>query len=206
VKVVVGLGNPGRDYENTPHNVGFAVLDETGVRWGCEWRRSLRFRSQFARAGSGEKTVYLVKPQTYMNLSGSAVVPMLRYHGAAPADLVVVLDDADMPVGRIRVRERGGSGGHRGLASVLEGVGTEEVVRVRVGIGRRENDGGLVEHVLTPFSDAERERMGRAIRVAADAVEMIVRSGPASAMNAFNRWRADAEPGERDGTSMQRGE
>lgn len=132
------------------------------------------------------QAVLLVKPETYMNRSGQAVADAMRYFKAERSDLVLVLDDADLPVGRIRVRPQGGSGGHRGLASVIAQVGGDDFTRVRIGVGRRHEEEDLVGHVLRPFGTEEWARMEKVVKSAAEAVERIVESGTEAAMNAFN--------------------
>jgi len=186
VNVIVGLGNPGRRYERTPHNVGFAAVDVLAERAGCRMRRSLRYRARSGKAVVAGSPALLVKPETFMNRSGHAVVAALRYFKAQRANLVLVLDDADLPVGRIRVRPKGGSGGHRGLASVIEQVGGDDFARVRIGIGRRHQEENLVSHVLRTYGTGEWATMEKVIKCAADAVERIVESGTEAAMNAFN--------------------
>lgn len=187
MKVIAGLGNPGSEYEDTPHNVGFDVVARLAKRLAAEWRRSTRFQARLARVDRGGETWFLVQPQTFMNLSGMSVVPLLRYHGGSPEDLVVVLDDADLPLGRLRIRPEGGSGGHRGLASVIEALGTESFARVRLGVGRElAADGGLVDHVLGRFSPVRRLAAQRMVATAADAVECLIEKGLAEAMNRFN--------------------
>ncbi len=186
MNVIVGLGNPGRRYERTPHNVGFAALDVLAEQAGCRVRRSLRFRARIGKAHLAGSPVLLVKPETYMNRSGHAVVAALRYFKADRADLVLVLDDADLPVGRIRVRPKGGSGGHRGLASVIEQVGGDDFARVRIGVGRRHEASNLVSHVLRPYGADEWAAMEKVVGCAAEAVRQIVESGTEAAMNAFN--------------------
>jgi PTH1 family peptidyl-tRNA hydrolase len=128
----------------------------------------------------------LVQPQTFMNRSGSSVAPVLRYHGCGPEDLVVVLDDADLPLGRLRIRPGGGSGGHRGLASVIEALGTDAFARVRLGVGRDGAGGGLVDYVLGSFDAARLVRARKMIETAADAVQCLSETGVAEAMNRFN--------------------
>jgi len=192
VKVIAGLGNPGPEYEDTPHNVGFDVVALLAERLAAEWRRSTRFQARLARCERGGETWLLVQPQTFMNLSGTSVAPLLRYHGGGPENLVVVLDDVDLPLGRMRIRPDGGSGGHRGLASVIEAVGTESFARVRLGVGRdRTAAGGLVEHVLGRFDTASRQTAQRMVATAADAVECLVEKGLAEAMNRFNGLQAE---------------
>ena len=193
MKVVVGLGNPGSRYARTPHNVGFAVVDELARRAGGDWKHSRRFRSELARVQVAGVEALLVKPQTFMNCSGEAVAPVLRYHAAEASDLVVVLDDADLPEGRLRLRGSGGTGGHRGLESVMQSVGTGAFARVRVGIGRRAAGGGLVEHVLAPLSGDAHAQMVETVGRAADAVERLLGAGLAAAMNEFNAKTAGTE-------------
>jgi peptidyl-tRNA hydrolase, PTH1 family len=191
VKIVVGLGNPGSAYEGTPHNVGFDTLDVLAARWGCAFRRGLRFAAHTAKAEHGEERVLLLKPQTFMNRSGAAVGALLRYHKATPNDMLIVLDDADLELGRIRIRPGGGSGGHKGLASVIESVGTGQFVRIRLGVGRREQEGDLVTHVLRPFRAEARSVVQEMTVRAADAVCCVLDCGVADAMNRFNAACAD---------------
>jgi len=186
VKIIVGLGNPGKQYEKTPHNIGFAVADHLGERLGAAFRRGLRFKARTASARHGSTPLLLVKPRTYMNNSGMAVARIVRYRKAAPADTIVIVDDADLPLGRLRVKARGGSGGHRGLASLIQHLGSSEFARVRIGIGRDERGEGLIDHVLTPFSKEERRAMAPVVERAADAVLHIVQHGVEAAMNIFN--------------------
>lgn len=186
MKIVVGLGNPGQRYAKTPHNVGFEVVDRLAVQAGVRWRRSLRFKAHVAEGVVGGQSVLLVKPQTFMNRSGEAVGAIMRYRRMSPGDLIVVLDDADLDVGRLRIRASGGSGGHKGLDSVRDNVGTADFARVRIGVGRRQAEGDLVEHVLTPFPPEERRMIDQVVDRAADAVVCLLGSGLEAAMNAFN--------------------
>jgi len=186
VKIVVGLGNPGARYRNTPHNVGFATVDALAERLDCRLRRSLRFRAHVGAGRVADQDVLLVQPLTYMNNSGVAVGAVLRYRKLGPEALVVVMDDADLPCGKLRIRKQGGSGGHRGLQSVIDGVGSQAFVRVRLGIGRRESGAGLVEHVLSPFSAEERAAVEQTIDRAAQAVICVIECGADEAMNRSN--------------------
>ena len=195
MKIVVGLGNPGDDYADTPHNLGFMVLDRLAREWSFRWHRSWRFRADTGRARAGEEPVVLAKPRTYMNRSGLAVGALVRYHRAGASDLIVVADDADLPLGRLRVRRGGGSGGHRGLASIIEAVGTEAFIRLRVGIGREASGRDLVDHVLTPFAAAERSAAEAVAARAAAAVCCIVEAGVDAAMNRFNGLPTDVSAG-----------
>ncbi|MEI6210002.1 MAG: aminoacyl-tRNA hydrolase [bacterium] len=187
MKVIAGLGNPGTEYEDTPHNVGFDVVALLAERLAVDWRRSTRFQARLARVDRGGDAWLLVQPQTFMNLSGTCVAPLVRYYGGVPADLVVVMDDADLPLGRIRIRPDGGSGGHRGLASVIESLGTGAFARVRMGVGRAgAADAGLVDHVLGRFDPARRQEARRMVAATAEAVTCLVERGVAEAMNRYN--------------------
>lgn len=183
---MVGLGNPGREYQGTPHNAGFAVVDVLAEQFSVVLRRSLRFRAHTAGIRVGEIPVLLVKPDTFMNLSGRAVSAVLRWQKSAPDDLMVVADDADLPLGRLRVRAGGSSGGQRGLASIIEAIGTDAFTRVRIGIGRGSGDRDLVSHVLGRPSVEDRKRLGEAATLASEAVLTWLREGTDAAMNAFN--------------------
>ena len=191
MKVIVGLGNPGKEYARTPHNAGFLVTDELAGRWGASLRRSLRFPARLAKARRGEENLLLAQPQTYMNLSGGAVSAIAARHGIAPEDVLVVLDDADLPLGQIRIRKAGSAGGHKGLQSILQALRTDGVPRVRVGIGRGSGGVELVTHVLEPLRGGEWESLRAAVRRAADAIEAILDRGVDRAMNEFNA-RAEA--------------
>lgn len=189
VKAVVGLGNPGRTYANTPHSIGFEVIDKLAEGAGARLRGSLRFDAKIGRVVLQGTDVLLVKPQTYMNASGSAVSAVLRYHKIATADMIVVLDDADLEVGRIRIRLAGSSGGHKGLLSVTESVGSSDFTRVRIGIGRGGEGVDLVRHVLDPFTSQERIVMNEVVEESAGAVLRILSSGADRAMNEYNAKR-----------------
>ncbi|MBR4748366.1 MAG: aminoacyl-tRNA hydrolase [Abditibacteriota bacterium] len=179
--IIAGLGNPGMEYARTRHNVGFEVVNTLAGRL------SARFRTAGNALVSetnlrGEKLV-LVKPMTYMNNSGQAVRPVMRRFGAEPADLVVVYDDMDLPAGTLRFRERGSAGGHRGMLSIIEYLGTSDFCRLRVGIGR---GGSAAVHVLQKFTAAEKEVMKEAFGAAADALEDLIAEGPVYVMNKYN--------------------
>ena len=190
MKVIAGLGNPGSEYDDTPHNVGFDVVALLAGRLAADWRRSTRLQARLARADRAGETWLLVQPQTFMNLSGASVAPALRYHGGGPEDLVVVLDDADLPLGRLRIRADGGSGGHRGLASIIAALGTEAFARVRLGVGR-DAGSGLVDHVLGKFDPGRRAQARQMVVTAADAVQCLAENGVAEAMNRFNGGLAE---------------
>ena len=186
VKLVVGLGNPGREYERTPHNIGFAVIEELAHRLGCSMRRSLRVPVRYGSAEAQSVKVLLAQPQTFMNASGDAVGRLMRLKGVEASDLLMVSDDADLPLGRIRIRPKGRTGGHKGLGSVVAAIGTDDFSRVRVGIGRPQAADDLVCHVLTPFSPGEAKAAAAAVARAADAVLCVLADGVDAAMNRFN--------------------
>lgn len=186
MKIIVGLGNPGSEYSATRHNIGFMVVDELAHRWNIEnWRE--KFGALIAEYRTGPEQVLLVKPQTYMNLSGTAVGPLARWYKVPPEDMIVVYDDLDLPVGRLRLRLKGGSGGHRGIESLLVHVGQDSFVRVRTGIGRPPAGREVVNHVLTRFSPEEEPLIKEALTKAADAIECILKEGANKAMNKFNK-------------------
>ncbi len=186
MKVVLGLGNPGRKYERTRHNLGFLVVDLVA----SENRIVVTKRKYQSLIGDlqtdGEK-VLLVKPQTYVNRSGGAVRSLLRYLPVAVKDLVVIHDDLDLPFGRIRIRQKGGPGGHRGVLSILEALGEEVFFRVRVGIGRPPVDVDPTDYVLEPFSPQEIAHLDPVLSKAADAVKCLLEEGSQRAMEKFNR-------------------
>lgn len=205
MKLVAGLGNPGSRYELTRHNAGFWVAERLAARVGVSFRRRASFLADVAEArlSSPETRVIIAKPQTYMNLSGQAVRAIADFYGLANEDIVIVFDDMDLPVGRIRVRASGSAGGHRGMASVLAHLGTTEVPRVRVGIGRPMP--GLVgrDFVLSQLDGAEAKAFAATVDMAADAVETILKEGVAVAMNRYN---GVAVPGVSNGESGPRTE
>jgi peptidyl-tRNA hydrolase, PTH1 family len=195
VKLVVGLGNPGQEYADTPHNAGFAVVDRLAGGWSCALRRQARFRARVGRVTVGAEPLLLACPETYMNESGQAVAAVMGYWKLVAADLVVALDDADLPLGALRVRARGGSGGHRGLDSVIRCVGSEDFARVRIGIGRGAERASLREHVLRPLAVEEGAALAEQVERAAEAVRTILAQGVDAAMNRFNAASA-ADPGD----------
>jgi PTH1 family peptidyl-tRNA hydrolase len=189
--VIVGLGNPGAEYAQTRHNVGFMVVETIARRWDIAWRRA----GTALRVGQGHvagQPVLLAEPHTYMNRSGEALA---QYPRGGDDALVVVYDDLDLPDGRIRVRQRGGSAGHRGVASILEHFG-DEFARVRVGVGRPPEGDDASDYVLAPLSSAELRAVRAAVERAGDAVECIVSHGPQVAMDRFNmRLQTDTDSG-----------
>ena len=183
--VVIGIGNPGRSYEGTRHNIGFMVVDRLATRRDWSWRK----RSPTAAAAGGQwrgAGVLLAKPLTYVNLTGKIIAQLLTEMEDPTRDLMVVLDDMDLALGGLRMRTRGRSGGHHGLDSVIAALGTSAFPRLRVGIGRPQTDDPK-DYVLQRFAAQEREPAEAAIERAADAVECWIENGVDMAMNVFNR-------------------
>ena len=184
--IVVGLGNPGRRYQGTRHNIGFAVADEVARRREAVYE-SGRGDTLVARCGRGPDAVLVVKPLTMMNLSGEAVTAVAGFYKVDPAAILVAADDVNLPLGRLRLRARGTAGGHNGFKSIIACLGTEEFPRLRVGVGRGDPRRDLADHVLARFDDDERDEVERAIARAADAVETFLAEGIEAAMNRHNR-------------------
>lgn len=192
MKVIVGLGNPGREYENTPHNVGFAVIDELAGDASCSLRRSLRFGAKVGNGSLCGQAVMLVQPQTYMNRSGLSVGAIVRYRKLTCDDVIVVSDDIDLEFGYLRIRMGGSSGGHKGIDSLIQHLGGRDFTRVRIGVDKGREGRDPVEHVLSPFSGDERVKIGKTVTRAAAAIQCLLRAGIDEAMNKFN-GRQDVE-------------
>lgn len=186
MRIIAGLGNPGARYADTRHNIGFRVID----RLSADCRIPVARKSGDYEAGSGlagECRILLVKPVTFMNQSGLAVRQVLNYFHETPSSLLVIHDDLDIPLGQVRVKADGGSGGHNGVASVIESVGTPEFLRIRIGIGRPLRKAEVVSFVLSPFEKGEEEIVEKAVIHAADAVREVLAEGVTQAMNRFNQ-------------------
>lgn len=181
--IIIGLGNPGRNYANTRHNLGFMVIDELAQRAGVTSGRK-RFRSEIADAQLPAGKAILVKPQTYMNDSGHAVREVKNWYRANNDRILVVVDDLDLPFGQLRLRPSGSAGGHNGLRSIIAQLGTQEFPRLRMGIGRGPNQAKA--HVLSHFAPSEQTHVPHFIDAAADAVELWMREGVTQAMNEIN--------------------
>ena len=194
MKLIVGLGNPGLTYRNTRHNVGFKCLDHLAKE------NDIKFSQKKGQAHSGKgliagQEVMLAKPQTYMNLSGQAITNLLHYYHIDIGDLIVIHDDLDLPLGRLRIRQGGGSGGHRGIASAGNEIGNRDFLRIRVGIDRPRDEFGdpvrgegvAAGYVLRNFSREEKPVLEETIGKVAEAVDCLLTEGPAMAMNKFNQ-------------------
>jgi len=189
--LIIGLGNPGYEYAWTPHNLGFLTLDLVAERAGIRVERP-EAKSHIGRGRIGEHEVVLAKPLTFMNLSGIAVRDLAARYEVAPERVLVVVDDVALPWGSLRIRERGSAGGHNGLKSVIGALGTDEFVRLRLGIQPDHPVGDLGAYVLHPMRKVELEAAAELVEKAADAAECVVRDGVRRAMNQFNRRVADA--------------
>jgi len=185
VKIIVGLGNPGNEYSTTRHNVGFMAIDELARHLGISsWKK----RSQALVAEHrGTEPVVLIKPQTYMNLSGVAVGELARWYKVSPEDMIVIFDDMDLPIGRLRLRTKGGSGGHRGVESLLTHLPSGNFARVRIGIDRPPTNWQVADYVLSHFTQEEQPLLNEAITRAVEAVECIVKQDMMKAMNVYNK-------------------
>jgi PTH1 family peptidyl-tRNA hydrolase len=183
--LVVGLGNPGAQYRFTRHNAGFLVVDRLAERHEIDATRS-KARALVGYGSIGTVPVVLAKPQTFMNLSGESVAPLLRQHQLSRSAVLIITDDLDLPLGRIRVRGNGSPGGHNGLKSLVQHLGTEEFARIRVGIGRPPRGVTVIDHVLSDFTPEENETLQDALTRAAEAAEVVVTEGLDAAMRQFN--------------------
>lgn len=194
MKLIVGLGNPGARYHDTRHNVGFRVVDALARRWSADqWRE--QHQALVARVRQGDEPVLLAKPVTFMNLSGEAVAGLAGFYKVASPDVLVVLDEVALPLGRLRVGRGGSHGGHNGLKSVIARLGTADVPRLRIGVGRGDGQKELADHVLGAFAADERDEAEAAVLRAADAAVMFVTDGIERVMNAFNAANDKQDPG-----------
>ena len=186
MRLIVGLGNPGPEYEWTPHNMGFLAIDGIAERAGIRITRP-EAKSYVGRGKFAGEEVILAKPQTMMNLSGVAVRMLLEKYECDPAEMIVLTDEVDLPWGMLRIRERGSAGTHNGLKSIVSALGSGEFIRVRLGIKPEKIWGELRDYVLSKLSRADREIAGQMVTEATDAVELIITEGVNKAMSKFNR-------------------
>lgn len=189
MKLIVGLGNPGRQYSQTRHNLGFMVVDRLAARWSIAAAPG-KGLYEFGRGPAAGHTVGLLKPLTFMNRSGEAVLEVVQFYKVDLADLLVVYDDLDLPVGYVRVRARGSAGGHKGLGDIIRRLGSDQIARVRIGIGRPVH-GDSVSYVLSRFLPEEEPLVAAALDRAADAAACWLADGPEVAMNRYNRPAKD---------------
>ncbi len=183
--LIVGLGNPENEYKGTRHNVGFEAINKLAYDHNIPLNKS-KFRGEFGKGIISGKNVILLKPQTYMNLSGEAVIDFKQYFKINVSDIIVVYDDVDLPLGRIRIRERGSAGTHNGMKNIVYHLNSDEFLRVRVGIGQKPPGYELADYVLSRFHESERDDFVNGVTLATDALESILKHGPETAMNKFN--------------------
>lgn len=183
MKIIVGLGNPGAKYKDTRHNVGFKVVEELACRFGVE-KEECKYDAIIGHIRIGTEKVFLMKPLTYMNLSGKAVAPFVNFYKLDLKDLLVIYDDMDLPLGTLRIRAKGGTGGHKGVASITDMLKSRDFARIRLGIGRPSDE--TIDWVLGRFSPEEQPVMEDAVKKAADAAECWVLEGIEKAMNKYN--------------------
>jgi PTH1 family peptidyl-tRNA hydrolase len=187
VKLIVGLGNPGIEYQFTPHNIGFLAVDRIAEQCGV-MIDNRHCKALTARTRIGNEEVLLAKPETYMNLSGMSVLELVRKYEAEPQrDVLVIYDELDLPLGMIRVRARGSSAGHNGMQSIINALQSEEIARIRIGVAPDDPRKGGARYILSPFRKSMLEPLDEALELAAQAVQVIVNEGIAVAMNRFNR-------------------
>ncbi len=196
MKLLVGLGNPGIEYQFTPHNIGFLAVDRIAENCGIQVDNR-HCKALTGRARIGNEEILLAKPETYMNLSGMSVLELSRKYEIDPAkDLVVIYDELDLPLGMIRVRARGSSAGHNGMQSIINGMQTEEIARIRIGVAPDDPGKGGAKYILAPFRKSQLPAVDEALDLAAQAVNVILSDGIATAMNRFNRKNKPDEPAE----------
>jgi PTH1 family peptidyl-tRNA hydrolase len=185
MKWIVGLGNPGKQYEHTRHNVGFMVVDELAARWGTTVTQE-KCRALIGEVRVNGEKVYLLKPQTYMNLSGESMRAFADFYKANLADMILIYDDLDTPFGKIRLRYQGSAGGHNGLKSIIAHFSTQQFNRVRIGIDRPQAGANIADYVLSPFAKASQESLRAVIQVSADAVEQSLKYSFEKVMAKYN--------------------
>jgi peptidyl-tRNA hydrolase, PTH1 family len=200
VKLIVGLGNPGIEYQFTPHNIGFLAVDRLAEQCGV-MIENRHCKALTARSRIGKEEILLAKPETYMNLSGMSVLELVRKYEVEPEkDLIVIYDELDLPLGMIRVRPRGSSAGHNGMQSIINALQTEEIVRIRIGVAPDDPRKGGAKYILAPFRKSQLLAVDEALDVTAQAVNVILSEGIATAMNRFNRKNKPEEPAGESGS------
>ncbi|ASN03739.1 aminoacyl-tRNA hydrolase [Virgibacillus necropolis] len=185
MKCIVGLGNPGEKYRTTRHNIGFMVIDELLRRHSFDLNKS-KFNGKYALEHIGSNKVLLLQPQTYMNLSGEAIRPLMDYYDIATEDVVVVYDDLDLPTGKIRLRQKGGPGGHNGIKSTINHLGTKEFKRIRIGVGRPDTPQPVIDYVLGSFPKEQKDDVQDSVTKAADVFEAWLEKPFIEVMNEYN--------------------
>lgn len=185
--LIVGLGNPGREYARTRHNAGFMLVERLAEKWRVGWGDERKFSARVAKVGRGGRKLILSEPQTYMNASGEAVGKLAEFYKVPPKQILVLVDDADLPLGQIRMRGKGSSGGHHGIESIAHHLGTKDFPRLKIGIGRSEsNVREITNYVLGQFDSVENELLDKVLKRASDQVESWLDEGIEKAMTKFN--------------------
>ena len=185
--LIVGLGNPGKEYDGTRHNIGFAAIDYIADKYNIELNR-IKFKGVFGEGLINGKKVILLKPTTYMNLSGESVREFIDYYKIDPeTEMIVIYDDIDLEPGQIRIRKKGSAGGHNGIKNIIQELGTQKFVRIKVGVGAKPQGWDLADYVLGRFGSEDRKLVDEAQDRACKAVELILSDGPDAAMNEFNK-------------------
>ena len=185
--LIVGLGNPGKEYDGTRHNIGFAAVDYIADKYNIELNR-IKFKGVFGEGFIDGKKVILLKPTTYMNLSGESIREVINFYKISNEEVIVIYDDISLEVGRLRIREKGSHGGHKGIKSIIANLGTDVFPRVKIGVGAPK--GNLVSHVLGKFNEDEIEILRETIKASSDAVSIMVKSDTKEAMNKLNGFNA----------------
>jgi PTH1 family peptidyl-tRNA hydrolase len=186
VFLIVGLGNPGADYARTRHNAGFLLVEKLAADWKCDWAKERKFLACTAKSDRNGKRILLAEPQTYMNLSGESVGALVKFYQLPPGKILVTVDDADLPFGEIRLRGNGSSGGHHGLESIEQHLGTREFARLRIGIGRKDGAREITNYVLGRFEKPENEMLEKILSRAAAQIDCWLNDGLPKAMSLFN--------------------
>ena len=189
IQLIVGLGNPGPQYKNSRHNCGFMVLERLSLRWGIPLRLKSEFRGNYGEGSVAGSKLRLLLPETFMNLSGQSVRAVVDWYKLDPEQVLVVYDDMDLPLGKLRLRGNGTAGGHNGIKSMIQHLGTDKIPRLRVGVGhprQQEKSKEVVQHVLGSFTPTEKPCLEKVLEASADAVDMVLQKDLATAMNRFN--------------------
>ncbi|HVU08771.1 MAG TPA: aminoacyl-tRNA hydrolase [Verrucomicrobiae bacterium] len=182
VFLIVGLGNPGAEYAKTRHNAGFLLVEKLAAKWKCDWANEKKFRARIAKTERAGKRILLCEPQTFMNLGGETVGALANFYQLPLAQILVAADDADLPVGTIRLRASGSSGGHHGLESIEQHLASREFARLKIGIGRKDNLREITNHVLGKFDSAESELLEKVLDRASKQIEVWLEAGIEKAM------------------------
>lgn len=188
MKIVVGLGNPGVKYASTPHNIGFEAVDAIASEIGADWQEKRQYKCLWAKGVLNGEQIILVKPQTFMNLSGVSVASVVKYSNSTPSDLIVIHDDIDLALGRLRVRSSGSCGGHNGIRNIIENLASADFVRIKLGVGKDKSD--VISHVLGKFSPEARAVADKLVSATSSVVSSIIKGGAQYAMNTFNSFNA----------------